>query len=366
MTLRVPSYAQIKAFYGLSALVPLSFFVALGFAMTMRIRALALPVGVLLFLWTTNSYVSTWIPAGGSRHMYLGLWHSIEGRTDAAQTELQIAARTSVNDPIPLTALSTTLYQAGKRNEALAPAEAAVRIAPGDGAAHLQLGKVLGSRNETERALTELRRAVELSPENISAYKFLSFLLLQTNAGQAIDAASDGLAVSPFSADLHYNLAAALRQREDYVAATTQLAYAQILRPDMQQTVSEMRQALAKAAQSRNALQDLAKSAPDCSILLANLAWLLATESDPSVRDGALAERLAERGCAVTNDDDPECLASLSAAQAERGRFRDAIATAEKALALARTRNATQLVSRLETAAAAFRNGEPYREGAAR
>ena len=41
MTLRLPFYTQAKAFYGLSALVPLAFCFALGFdALALRVRAL--------------------------------------------------------------------------------------------------------------------------------------------------------------------------------------------------------------------------------------------------------------------------------------------------------------------------------------
>ena len=49
MTLKVPSYAQVKAFYGLSALTPLCFFGALGWETLTRRRArLRFVLGALL------------------------------------------------------------------------------------------------------------------------------------------------------------------------------------------------------------------------------------------------------------------------------------------------------------------------------
>jgi hypothetical protein len=59
MTLRLPFYAQAKAFYGLSALVPLAFCVSLGFdALVLRARWLA-PLGIAwLLVWSSVSFIS--------------------------------------------------------------------------------------------------------------------------------------------------------------------------------------------------------------------------------------------------------------------------------------------------------------------
>jgi Flp pilus assembly protein TadD len=65
------------------------------------------------------------------------------------------------------------------------------------------------------------------------------------------------------------------------------------------------------------------------------LAWILATDPDPEVRDGAEAVRLAKSASLAVGGNDPHALDVLAAAFAESGRFDDAVRTAERALQLA-------------------------------
>jgi len=62
------------------------------------------------------------------------------------------------------------------------------------------------------------------------------------------------------------------------------------------------------------------------SIAANNLAWILATASDPHLRNGNEAVRLAEQACRSTQYEEVYMIATLSAAYAEAGRFNDAIA----------------------------------------
>jgi tetratricopeptide (TPR) repeat protein len=65
------------------------------------------------------------------------------------------------------------------------------------------------------------------------------------------------------------------------------------------------------------------------------LAWILATSKDASIRNGAEALKLAQ--AAVSADpNSPTYLESLAAALAENGRFNDAVAAADRALANSR------------------------------
>jgi hypothetical protein len=68
---------------------------------------------------------------------------------------------------------------------------------------------------------------------------------------------------------------------------------------------------------------------------LNNLALLLATASDPQLRDGSEAVRLGERVCQLTQYQEPVPLYTLAAAYAEAGRFAEAVATGQKARAIA-------------------------------
>src|SRR5437764_4701155 len=66
-----------------------------------------------------------------------------------------------------------------------------------------------------------------------------------------------------------------------------------------------------------------------------NLAWVLATAPNASLRNGIRAVELAERALKLAGGVSPILHRTLAAAYAEAGRFEDAIATAERGRALA-------------------------------
>lgn len=74
---------------------------------------------------------------------------------------------------------------------------------------------------------------------------------------------------------------------------------------------------------------------PNSTIALNNLAFLLASAPDATLRNGAEAVTYAEKACAETGQTNVATLATLAAAYAEAGRFDDAVTTAEKTCKLA-------------------------------
>ena len=101
---------------------------------------------------------------------------------------------------------------------------------------------------------------------------------------------------------------------------------------------------------------------PDSVPALNRLAWLLATHSDDSVRNGTDALRFATRACQLTANNDPLSLNSLAAAYAETGQFEQAVATAQRALELATTSGQTQLDGILQKLVDLYKARTPYRE----
>ena len=63
----------------------------------------------------------------------------------------------------------------------------------------------------------------------------------------------------------------------------------------------------------------------DLSFASNRYAWLLATCPDAKLRDGAKAIELATRACLLTNWRFAECMETLAAANAEAGKFDDAV-----------------------------------------
>jgi tetratricopeptide (TPR) repeat protein len=97
---------------------------------------------------------------------------------------------------------------------------------------------------------------------------------------------------------------------------------------------------------------------------LNNLAWLRATASDPQLRNGKEAVRLAERACQLTEYKEAFLVGTLAAAYAEAGRFDDAIVTAEKVRAMALAQGQTEIATRNEQLLELYESGQAYHQEA--
>ena len=96
------------------------------------------------------------------------------------------------------------------------------------------------------------------------------------------------------------------------------------------------------------------------SMMLANVAWILATASDHSLRNGTRAVRLAEASNRLSRGDNASSLRTLAAAHAENQDFELAVAVAQRALQLAREKGETGLVDTLQREIGLYQAGLPY------
>ncbi|MGA3267272.1 MAG: glycosyltransferase family 39 protein [Verrucomicrobiota bacterium] len=94
--------------------------------------------------------------------------------------------------------------------------------------------------------------------------------------------------------------------------------------------------------------------------LLNNLAWQLATSADPKTRDGRQAVELARRACELTQYRVTVMVGTLAAAYAEAGQFDEAIATAQRACALASEQGQTELLRRNQELLELYRGHQAY------
>ncbi len=96
---------------------------------------------------------------------------------------------------------------------------------------------------------------------------------------------------------------------------------------------------------------------------LNNLAWLLSTHPSARVRDGHEASQLATRLVESSGEHpDADYFDTLAAAQAEAGRFSQAISSARKAISTARSNNQHDLAKTIEARLALYQRGQPYHE----
>ena len=100
----------------------------------------------------------------------------------------------------------------------------------------------------------------------------------------------------------------------------------------------------------------------DSTEALNNLAWILATDPDPQVRDGRRAVELGERAVAVSESKLPLLIGTLAAAYAEAGRVSDAVAAAEKAATIADGQGESAIAARNRELLEIYRSGRAYHE----
>jgi len=104
------------------------------------------------------------------------------------------------------------------------------------------------------------------------------------------------------------------------------------------------------------------QSDPDFAEVLNNLAWLLATAPEDSLRNGPEAVQFGEKACALTRYRITALVGALAAAYAEAGRFDDAIATVQKACALASSNGEQGLLKMNQQLLQLYRAHRPYHE----
>jgi hypothetical protein len=105
------------------------------------------------------------------------------------------------------------------------------------------------------------------------------------------------------------------------------------------------------------------RSTRDNHIALNNVAWILATRPETSLRNGADAVKYAERANELTHWENPSFLDTLAAAYAQAGRFSDALKTARHALKLAEQQPNSALVEALKREIKLYEAGLPFQTG---
>ena len=218
------------------------------------------------------------------------------GRAEEALAHFRESARLEPESPAAQYNVGTTLLQLGDLDEAVAFFERALRLDPEYAPVHNNLGAALRSQGRLEEAIRRFRQAVRARPDDEDAL---------------------------------YNLASTLTLRGEFTEATA--LYRQVL-----------------------------ALLPESPEPFAELAWILATEPDPGPRDVQQAVRLAEHAAQLTSRRDARVLNTLAAAHAAAGRFDEAAATAQAALALLRD-SGSELAAAIRQLLDLYTEGRRYR-----
>ena len=151
--------------------------------------------------------------------------------------------------------------------------------------------------------------------------------------------------------DAYFNLGSVLFQQGRLDEAVAEWRKALAIRPQDAEAHRNVASAFRKQGKVKEAVLEYEQAlniAPEDGVALNNLAWILATSSDASLRDGARAETLAAKAVQAAGGNNPMFVRTLAAAHAEAGQFEEAVATAETARALANAQSKRDLATRLE------------------
>ncbi len=247
--------------------------------------------------------------------------------------------------------------------EALSLYQAVLEIAPHSAEAHCGLGEALGKQGNLDDAAQHFETALKITPDYAPALVQLGIVRArQGKLDDAFAAISQATRLQPNDAMAHNYLGNVLAQQGRTAEAVAEFENALRLKPDFALAHNNLAVNCKKLGRTADAIahyREALRWDPDFLDSLNNLAWALATVPDSQFRNGADAIVLAARACELTRYQKPMPLATFAAACAEQGRYRDAIAYAERALQLSGGQGArgAMLPPMLES----FRAHTPYR-----
>jgi tetratricopeptide (TPR) repeat protein len=266
------------------------------------------------------------------------------------------------------TNLALVLVQKGKIDDGIAHYRSALQMQPDSWDAEYNLGAALLRRGQVDEAIQHCERAVVMRPTDPDAQVSLGDALLRK--GRIDDAIDHYQKATMARADhflARYGLCHALLEKGELDSAIQVCRSALVLWPLDADCHTALAIALEEKGNPAEAIQHYEKAlevSPSSISTLTNLAWLLATSQDASVRNGPKAVQLAKQADRVVGGTNTLVLRTLAAAYAEKGEFANAIRTAQSAMQLARMQGEDSLTTDLVEQIALYRLGMPYRDTA--
>lgn len=271
-------------------------------------------------------------PGFAPAHYNLGIILAGQRRLEEAADRFRQALAHVPEYAAAHTNLGVVLQAMGRLDEAISHYRQAIRIEPEVVEAHNNLAVALQSVGKVDEAVSSYRRVLAIRPDAVGAHNDLGVVLArQGRFEEAMGHYREALRLNPSFAQAHYNLAVSLAGQQKPAEA-----------------IHHYRQALAVQA--------------DEPAFLNGFAWMLATYPDPRVRNPQEAIRLAERAASLTQRGSALVLDTLAAAYAAAGQYGQAVMTAQAALALIPSGQATELAAGIRSRLELYTQRQPYRQ----
>ncbi|MBZ5625133.1 MAG: tetratricopeptide repeat protein [Acidobacteriia bacterium] len=297
---------------------------------------------------------------------------------------------------------AVSLAEKGRFAESIEEWTKALAISPDDAKAQNNIGRAYAGTGDFDQAIVHWQRAIEINPRNWEAHNNLGVALAQKGKlDEAIRHLRQVLEANPdYAADVHGNLGRMLALKGKSDAAIAEWRQAIELRPNYAEAYNDLGTELSRKGRTDEALAAWQRATevnpgfaaahfnlgnaldargrgkpalaewrsglavdPNHVPTLRRAAWLLATDRDASLRNGAEAVALAERAVRLTADQDASVLDGLAAAYAEAGRFADAVETGNRAQRLAAEQGKRDLSAEIKARVGLYEEKVAYREG---
>jgi protein O-mannosyl-transferase len=304
---------------------------------------------------TTNNEMS---------HYNLGFAFDKKGEMDQAIAEYREALRIRPNYGEALNNLGLALLQQGKVDEAMEYLQQAYQAGPNRAEPCVNIGSALLRKGRIDEAIARFQEALQLKADNPTAYNNLGDAFLQK--GDVASASANyekTLALDPDYPEANYSLGNILLQNGRIDEAIAYFIKAVHAKPDYAKAYNNLGNALAQKGREKDAIASYEKAwqlEPSDLAINNNLAWLLATASDGSLRNGSESIELAQRANLLSGRNNPMVLRTLAAALAQLGKYSDAVGVSRTAIAAARQAGQTNMLEVLNAEMKLYQTGRPF------
>src|SRR6266496_2600170 len=249
----------------------------------------------------------------------------------------------------------------------------ALAVTADNDAAHNNLGYLFLQRGELDSAISHFETALQIRSRNSAVHYNFGGAVIENNLAnalarrglpsEAVGHYEKAVKLRPGYGDPYLNLGTVLFQQGRISDAIAQWQMALATQPNDAGFHTALGNAFLKGELPKDAIAEYehaARISTQDPVPRNNLAWLLATSSDASIRDGNRAIELAKQAVRLSHGKDPNYLRTLAAAFAESGRFAEAKETAQQALQVAERGSNSTLASALQDEIALYELGLPY------
>ncbi len=198
-------------------------------------------------------------------------------------------------------------------DEAIANYSKSIQIKPTVPDVHARIGIILNRQNKLDQAIRHFTKALQIRPELSTVRTYLaSVLARQGKLEKAVKEYSRVLEVKPDDERIHVNLGVILAKQNKTDQAITHFSKALLNNPDLYVAYDNIQRVLGLCNDLKEAI------------------------------------RLAEQACTITNYENPTLLDTLASVYADADMFPYAVATAEKALDLAKSSKNEKLIEQIQ------------------